>query len=190
MNRCSQCGAILPENSPVCIQCGTDNTPRETKLAESAPPPELGFLKPSLKGGLVLGVLSGIPLVGCLCCIWVMGGGGLATWLLNKQRPGTLKYGDGALAGGLSGIIGALVATVIGVPLQRLMMTPDRVLAMVNRFVPNLPPEARENIMQSFGELNLSRILIQMVINLVLFGLFAMIGGILTVSIMNRKKAD
>jgi hypothetical protein len=191
MNRCSQCGAILPENSVICIHCGTNNTPRETKPAESAAPPsELDFFKPALKGGLALGVLSGIPLVSCFCCIWVLGGGGLATWLVDKQRTGTLKYGDGALAGGLSGIIGGVVATVIGVPLQRLLMTPERVIAFITRLAPNLPPEAKENITRSMQELDVSRLLIQLVVVVILYGLFAMIGGCLTVAILNRKKTD
>jgi hypothetical protein len=190
MNRCSQCGAILPENSLVCIHCGKDNTARETKPIEAAPPPELDFLQPSLKAGVGMGVLAGIPFVSCLCCIWVLGGGGLATWLVDKQRPGTLKYGDGALAGALSGLIGGVVATMIGLPLQRLLLPPERVLALIEQLAPTLPPEARDSIMQSFGELDLSKILIQLVMNLVLFGLFAMIGGTLAVAILNRKKTD
>jgi hypothetical protein len=190
MNRCSQCGAILPENSLVCIHCGKDNTVRESKAIDAAPPPELDFLKPSLKAGVGLGVLTGIPFVSCLCCIWVIGGGALATWLLDKQRPGTLKYGDGALAGAISGLIGAIVATIIGIPLQRLFLPPDRVLALIEQFAPNLPPEARDSIMQSFGQLNVSQVLIQLVMNIVLFGVFAMVGGCLSVAILNRKKTD
>ena len=190
MNRCSQCGAVLPENSPVCIHCGTDNTQRESKPLESAPQAELDFLKPALQGGAALGVLSGIPLVGCLCCIWVMGGGALSTWILNKQRPGGLKYGDGALAGGISGMVGAIVATVINVPLTRLLMSPERVISMIQRFVPNLPPEAKQNIMQSMSEFSLARVLLQMVFVMVVYGVLAMVGGILTVAFLNRKKTD
>jgi hypothetical protein len=190
MNRCRQCGATLPDNSMVCLQCGTDNRQREVRADADTPQAELDFLQPSLKAGLGMGVLMGIPLVSCLCCVWVIGGGGLATWLLNKQRPGGLKYGDGALTGGLSGLIGGLVGTLIGLPLTRLLMTPERVTGFLDRMAPNIPPEARENIMKSFSGFELSTFLMQMIINICLFGLFALIGGILMVAFVNRKKTD
>jgi hypothetical protein len=192
MSRCKQCGAMLPENSTVCLHCNTDNAAQQARSVEFAtpPPPELDFLKPAFTGGVALGVLSGIPLISCFCCIWVLGGGALATWQLDKQRPGTLKYGDGAIAGGLAGLIGGIVATIVGLPLQRLLMTPERVIGWMERFMPDIPPEARTGIMENFGPLDISRVLIQTVTNLVLLGVFALIGGCLMVAILNRKKTD
>jgi hypothetical protein len=190
MNRCKQCGAVLPENGRICSHCGTDNAVEQAAPVQAAPLSELDFLKPALLGGGVMGVLTGVPLVGCLCCIWVVGGGALAAWQLDQQRPGTLKYGDGAMVGGLAGVIGGVVATLIGLPLQRLLMTPDRVLAWIERFVPNMPPEARESILQSFGALDLPRILLQTVMNIILLGIFALVGGCLAVAILNRNKTD
>ena len=81
-------------------------------------------------GGLALGILSSIPVISAgnvLCCLWVQAGGGLAAWFLNKQRPGGLKYGDGAFGGVFSGLIGAFVATLISIPVQILMFTPERI---------------------------------------------------------------
>jgi hypothetical protein len=187
MNQCKQCGATLPENTTVCLQCGTENRISDT----GAPKTELDFLKPALMGGAALGLLSGIPVVNfvnCFCCIWVLAGGGLASWQLNKQRPGTLTYGDGALVGGLSGLIGAIVATAIGIPFM-LLMTPERMVGMIERFVPNLPPQARQQLLEGF-QLTVSGVLIQVLMNVVLFGVFALVGGILTVAILNRKKTE
>ena len=192
MIQCKQCGASLPENSRYCLQCGTENRATE---GTNEPQKELDFLKPSVMGGLALGVLSAIPLVSVLnvvCCLWAQAGGSLAVWLLNKQRPGALKYGDGALGGLVSGLIGAFVATLIGIPIQMIMLTPARVAEMQSQFEQmQLPPAVQDAILQFVSPgFNLSRTLIVLLLNMIMYGLFAMIGGILTVAILNRKKLN
>jgi len=192
MNQCKQCGATLPENTQYCLQCGTE-VPRDQLAAQ--PQGDLEFLKPALTGGLFLGVLSAIPLIGSLniiCCLWAQAGGGLATWLLNKQRPGSLKYGDGAFAGVISGLIGAFVATLITIPIELVMLTPEAAAQIQARMsqVP-MAPAMRELFAQFFSPgFNLYRTLFWLVFYMVLFGLFSMIGGILTVALLNRKKTD
>jgi hypothetical protein len=193
MSQCKQCGATLPENSPYCLQCGTENSGRGNNPA--LPTKELEFLKPAITGGVVLGVLSALPFisaVNCICCLWVLGGGGLTTWLLNKQRPGELKYGDGAIGGVISGLIGAIVTTALSIPLQMLMFTQQTVDDMQEQFSQmDMPPAVRDAILQFFTPgFNLNRVLLGLVFNVILFGLFAMIGGIITVAILNRKKLD
>lgn len=193
MNQCRQCGATLPENSRYCLQCGTENREAEGGAGQSAK--ELDFLKPSLMGGLALGVLSALPFISGLniiCCLWAQAGGGLATWLLDKQRPGSLKYGDGAFAGVISGLIGAFVATLITIPIQMIFLTPETFAALQTR-IEQMPisPATREAILQFFSPgFNLSRMLLGLLFNVITLGLFAMIGGILTVTILNRKKLD
>jgi len=193
MSQCRQCGASLPENSQYCLQCGSEVRDRQTP----APPEmELEFLKPAVTGGLLLGVLSALPFVSSLnviCCLWAQAGGGFATWLLNKQRPGGLKYGDGAFAGVISGLIGAFVATLISIPVQLVLFTPEsyaNLQEFLTRF-PTMSPNLRDAILQFFSPgFNISRTVIGLLMNMVFLGLFAMIGGILTVAILNRKKID
>ena len=191
MNQCKQCGATLPENSPYCLQCGTENSARGNSPAGQEK--ELDFLKPAITGGLALGVLSGLPLIGavnCICCLWVLAGGGLTTWLLNKQRPGGLKYGDGAIGGVIAGVIGAFVATIISIPVQMFMITQETLDDMQTALA-QMPPAIRDAILQfSTPGFNLNRVLIGLVFNIIVFGLFAMIGGIIMVAISNRKKLD
>ncbi|MCZ7371502.1 MAG: hypothetical protein O8C66_13445, partial [Candidatus Methanoperedens sp.] len=57
------------------------------------------YLVPALISGAVAGVLSGIPFVNCLCCLWIIGGAILATNLLAKKTPALLTAGDGAIVG-------------------------------------------------------------------------------------------
>jgi hypothetical protein len=74
-------------------------------------------LKPALLGGLIVGVLSAIPLVNYCCCIWGIGGGLLAGMLYIKSAPVPVKVGEGAVVGVLTGIVGAILYFIIGVPL-------------------------------------------------------------------------
>src|SRR5215216_2764128 len=74
-------------------------------------------LKPALLGGLIVGVLSAIPLVNYCCCIWGIGGGVLAGFLYIKSSPIPVKVGEGAVIGVLTGIVGAVLYFIIGVPI-------------------------------------------------------------------------
>ena len=74
-------------------------------------------LKPALLGGLIVGILSAIPFLNYCCCIWGIGGGALAGFLYIKSSPVPVKIGEGAVVGVLSGIIGAVLYFIIGVPI-------------------------------------------------------------------------
>jgi hypothetical protein len=192
MNQCKQCGATLPENAQYCLQCGTEVTDVQHP---AQPQKELEFLKPSLTGGLLLGVLSALPFISGLnviCCLWAQVGGGVATFLLNKQRPGALKYGDGAFAGVISGLIGAFITTLVSIPIQMIMFTPEtaaRIQQQLDRA--QVQPAVRDFMVQFFSPgFSLYRTLFGLVAYMLVFGLFSMVGGILTVAILNRKKLD
>lgn len=73
--------------------------------------------KPALLGGLVVGLLSAIPILNYCCCIWAIGGGGLAGFLYIKDSPLPVRPGDGAIIGALAGVIGAVIYFVVGVPI-------------------------------------------------------------------------
>ena len=74
-------------------------------------------LKPALLGGLIVGVLSAIPIVNYCCCIWAIGGGVLACFLYIKSSPVPVRPGDGAMVGGFAGLIGAIIYLVVGLPI-------------------------------------------------------------------------
>lgn len=73
-------------------------------------------LKPALLGGLIVGILSAIPLLNYCCCIWGIGGGVLAGFLYIKSSPLPVKVGEGAVIGVLAGLVGAVLYFIIGVP--------------------------------------------------------------------------
>src|SRR5687768_9328194 len=80
--QCKECGANLPENARYCLQCGTTVGSDPTQQ----PGQKLDFVQPALSGGMLLGFLSSMPIIGffnCICCMWVLLGGGVATVLLT-----------------------------------------------------------------------------------------------------------
>src|ERR1051325_2767957 len=147
MNQCTQCGATLPDNAHYCMQCGTPVAPPVPPTGSTQPPPKLNFTQPALAGGLALGLLSGLPLIAagnCLCCMWVLGGGALSAYMLLQQRPGGITYGDAAFGGMLSGFFGAIVSTVISIPVRfltfRLMQSQQDFNQILDQYFKDAPP--------------------------------------------------
>ena len=75
-------------------------------------------LKPALIGGLVAGILSVIPIVATCSCLWSIGGGVLAGFLYIPKAPAPVTVGEGAILGGLAGVVQAAVRIIIGIPLS------------------------------------------------------------------------
>src|ERR1044072_5245681 len=75
-------------------------------------------LKPALIGGVILGVLSALPLVQTCCCIWALVGGLIAANMYIKSSPNPVTPADGAIVGAIAGAIGSVLIIVVGIPLQ------------------------------------------------------------------------
>ena len=58
-------------------------------------------LKAALIGGVIVGLLSAIPLVNYCCCIWGIGGGLVAGLIFIKGSPTFVGLGVGGLCGGV-----------------------------------------------------------------------------------------
>src|SRR5215831_9086451 len=82
--------------------------------------------QPALVGGLILGILSAIPVVNLgnlCCCLWVLIGGIVAAKMLINQSPVfPVRAGDGAAVGALAGVIGAAVNLILGIPLGQVVV--------------------------------------------------------------------
>src|SRR3984893_10042563 len=104
--------------------------------------------QPAVIGGLVGGVLSALPLIAggnLCCCLWIVSGGAVASYVLQQNQSLPISPGDGALVGLLAGVIGAFIYVVLSIPINFLVAPIDRVL--LERFgetMSNLPPEFRE----------------------------------------------
>ena len=158
------------------------------------------MLQPALIGGVFLGVTSSLPIIewfNCACCIMVIGGGVLASFIFLRDYPDgipRMSYGDGALLGLLTGLIGGFVWTVVEVPLayfqSQLGMAMDD-LAEVQELLndPSIPPFIQElvaSIMTS-GSFSVGILLLGFFSHLVIAAIFASIGGVIGVALFQPK---
>jgi len=196
VTQCKECGANLPEEAKFCLQCGAAVESTEPK---PAPPPEapLEFVQPALAGGMFLGLLSSLPFVNvgnCLCGMWMLAGGGIAVFLLSKQRASRIRYGDGAFAGVLSGLFGAVVGTAVSIPVriisERILGNQQEAIEQFMRDVPGFEGALRDLFLRvASPEISITTIAFTFFTSLIVYALFAMIGGILTVAILNKRNA-
>jgi hypothetical protein len=68
--------------------------------------------KAALIGGVVAGILSGIPFVGGCCFLWALAAGFLAVYMILKNATAPMEMGEGAKIGAITGAI-ALVPFLI-----------------------------------------------------------------------------
>jgi hypothetical protein len=196
---CKHCASELPDDARFCLQCG--NPVEQEQPAQppqpplQGPQPELDFVQPALTGGMFLGFLSSIPFIqagNCLCCMWVLLGGGMAAVLLTKQRPSGITYGDGAFVGVMSGLFGAVVGTVVQMSFRaiaaRLFESQQQQFEQMLQQL-GVQGQMRDWMLRlASGEISAVTLIFTFFSNLVMFSLFAMIGGILTVAILNKRK--
>lgn len=77
-----------------------------------------------LIGGILGGLLSVIPLVNmgnCVCCLWIILGGAVASGIYARSSPYPVSLGDGTLTGLLAAIPMVLIYIVIGIPLNLIL---------------------------------------------------------------------
>ncbi len=158
-----------------------------------------GYLQPALIGGVVTGVLSALPLVSVLnacCCLWVIIGGLIASYLLQQNRSTPISAADGALVGLLAGIIGAVVSSLISIPLGLVMAPVMRSLAERALNAPGaaIPPEVRSIIenyasprdgVGVFGQVFLG--VIGFFISLIVFSVVSTLSGLLGAAFFARR---
>ena len=145
--------------------------------------------QPAFIGGLVLGVLSALPIISAgnlCCCLWVVSGGALAAYLLQQNQSTPITPGDGAIVGLLSGVIGAFVYLVISIPITAMVAPMER--EMLQRFIENageMPPEFRDFLgRRMMGPL---RLMFGFILMLVLGSVFATIGGLLGAVVFKKS---
>ncbi len=79
------------------------------------------MLRSALLGGTLIGVWSVLPFFSQCCCLWVPLGGVLTAYLLQEASESAITVGDGAVAGLLAGIVGAILEAVLSVPVYFLV---------------------------------------------------------------------
>jgi len=145
-------------------------------------------LQPALFGGLFIGVLSALPLIniGNCCCLWVIGGGVLATYLMQQNHPYPITAADGALVGLLAGLIGGVIGTLLSIPVDMMMGPFQRQL--IERILssnPDFPAETRA--MLENMNVGAAATAFKLVFSVIIGLIFGMLGGLLGVALFKKK---
>ena len=139
-------------------------------------------LQPILIGGLFMGVLSALPVIslGNCCCLWVMGGGMVTAYLTQQGRVEPIQLGEGAIGGFFAGVIGAVVHTVVSVPIQ-IVTTPlqQGMLEGLLDSAAEVPPEVREMVESLGSGGSIGAIVVGFVFMLGIGMVFSALGGLL-----------
>ncbi len=157
-----------------------------------------GMLKPALIGGIILGILSAIPVVSavnCMCCLWVVGGGVLAAHFFVRSSPIAVTLGRGVLLGLITGAIGAVVDTIFSIPLHLAlsglgMGFAEQMKDLIER-MPSVPPETREALRSVFASgagVGAAFWILASLLKLFIYSLFAMLGGAIGVALFEKRK--
>ncbi len=151
-------------------------------------------IRPALFGGITIAIISTVPglnFVNCFCCAGVIFGGFLAVYFYNKNLQQMenvqLTYNDGMviglMAGAFGAIIGSILSSVIGTNLQQQI---NKMMQYSEEF----PPELEDALYKlSEEQSTMSLIIIGLIMSLIIYCIFALLGGIIGVSIFNKKKA-
>jgi hypothetical protein len=154
------------------------------------------MIQAALIGGVFLGVTSALPIIewfNCVCCLLLMGGGVLASFIYVRDNPIGVTYGDGALLGLFTGLIGAIVWTVVEIPLTYFQLKFGMGMEDIAELEellsdPDIPPFLQEFIVSILNSGAISPFLIFFTLftHLVLAVIFATIGGIIGVALFQR----
>ena len=155
-------------------------------------------LIPALIGGAVIAVLSTFPIISagnCLCCMWVLGGGFLAVYLYKKDLPkdSEMSQGDALLLGLIAGVFGALFATLINYFFLAIGFKPGMAfLESVLKSRQDISPEIKDMLNTLRGESFIGPMLIlfQLVVKLVIYSVFGMLGGVIGGAVFNKKQKE
>jgi hypothetical protein len=140
-----------------------------------------GKTQPALLGGAFIGVLSALPIVSAgnlCCCLWLIAGGVLASYILQQNQQAPITVGDGAAVGLLAGVAGAFVYTVVSVPFA-LALAPmqRRMLERLMERAPELSGELRDAVGQF--TVGVAGVAVGFLVMLFLGLVFATVGGLL-----------
>jgi hypothetical protein len=153
-----------------------------------------GRLQPALYGGLVIGVLSALPIVNagnCCYCMWVIAGGMLAVYLRQQNTPFAVTSAEGALVGLLAGLIGGVIGTILSIPMAA-MTGPfqQRLVESILSSRSDMPPELRDMMERAAtrtGVAGAAAIVLHFVWMVVTGAVFGMLGGLLGVAIFKKN---
>ena len=152
-------------------------------------------IKPALFGGVIIGLISGIPflsLINCLCCAGVLFGGFMSVYFYKEQlAPGGpgVTSSDSLQLGALAGVFGAIIGTIISAAILFTVgnVAGQAVVSMLDSagVLDKMPPEAVSQMEKGMAEGGLSALTV--VMSLVVDSIFGLLGGLIGYSVFKQK---
>jgi hypothetical protein len=150
---------------------------------------------PALYGGIIMGVLSAVPIlnfVNCLCCAGTMLGGFMAVYFYKKQLTAemdAMTNSDGLGLGAFAGLFGAIASTILGGLIFLIVgdIASEMVLRILNSsgVLNNMPPESRAQMEQQMAQRGFS--IVSVVANFIICPLFGLLGGLIGYAVFRKK---
>ena len=151
---------------------------------------------PALYGGIIMGVLSGTPIlsfVNVLCCAGILLGGFIAVYFYKKQLTSEmdpLTNSDALKLGASAGLWGAILSIILGGLFFLLFgnITGEMVLRMLESSgaLANMAPEARDQMENSMAQGGLS--LGNIIGSFIICPLFGLLGGLIGYAVFRKRE--
>ena len=143
-------------------------------------------LQPALLGGLLIGVLSSLPVVSMCCCLWVLAGGALAVYLQQQKQAEPIEAADAVLSGLLAGLIGGVICAIASSVMFTLLGTaPIEEVRNQLEQNPEIPAQTREMILNLISGRGIIALIF--IFDLICYPVLAMIGGLIGLAIFRKK---
>ncbi len=149
----------------------------------------MGRFQPALLGGLFIGVLSSLPIVNAAnlcCCLWVVVGGVLVTYLLQQNLPTPIATGEAALQGLIAGAIGGLIVCLVQFAMASVAgpAVLEQIRSELSRNS-DIPAEFRDRMLQFLTGRNL--VLLGLFVTVPLYAVFSTAGSFLGLAFFRKK---
>ena len=161
-------------------------------------PPKPNKLVPALYGGIIMGLISGIPFlnfVNCCCCAGIMFGGFMAVFFYKNDITSDmapLTSGDALAVGALAGVFGAIIASILEGVLMLTIgnLTGNTLVDIILKFYDSagvrdqIPPQALDQL-ENLRLMRYSPLLVLRAF--MLHPLFGLLGGLIGYGIFKPK---
>ena len=159
--------------------------------------PEVDRNQPALIGGLIVGVLSVLPIVqagNACCCLWALAGGATAVKLYIDRAPEQVLWAEAAKVAALAGMLGAVIRIFLGTPVD-LATWPAQIMAM-EKLAQGMADPQRQQLLDFLnqlrqmpaGQIVLRALLPASLFWAVILFVFTEVGGLLAVVLFEKRK--
>lgn len=153
--------------------------------------------QPALIGGLIVGILSTLPVVklgNLFFCMWALLGGAVAVRMYIQRSPERVTLAEASRVAALAGLLGAVIYVFIGLPIELAALPAG--LRWLENMAGTMQGAQQQQIKEAIellrskttGEIVLSFLLpVALLGGAVLFS-FTMLGGMLGVALFEKRR--